>query len=237
MPPLACLLLAGLGALERRRRPRLGGWLLGLGFGSLVAFSLPLVSSVLLIALQSEPALDDTRLDHGCGAIVVLAGDASSAAPEYGGPTCGPMTLERLRYAAHLARATKLPLLASGGVPKRGLPPHAEMMRAALERDFGLEVRWSEPRSANTRENARFSALLLRNYGINRAYVVTHAWHMPRALAEFRAAGLEAVAAPTGFRAPPSWDWSTFVPSAKALRESSWALHEWLGRAWYALTG
>lgn len=236
MPPLALLCLGGAGWLARKRCPRLGRATMAVAVALLALLSTPLASAVLLGALQSHDALDEARLEHGCGAIVVLAGDAQLHAPEYGGASCGPLTLERLRYAARLARVTTLPLLVSGGAPRAGVRSHAAMMKEALERDFGLEVRWSEDRSADTRENLRNSAQMLREAGVSRAYLVTHAWHMPRAVDWAHAAELDVVAAPTGFRAPLEWRLSTFLPTSKALRESTWALHEWLGRAWRLVT-
>lgn len=237
LPPLSCFLLAGVGGLLWRRRPKTARVFVGGGAALLFLLSLPLSAGLLLAALQPPAALTRESFDPRCGAIVVLAGDASLFAPEYGSETCGPMTLERLRFAAYLARETSLPILVSGGPPKRGATAHAAMMQTALERDFRLPVRWVEPWSGNTRDNVRLSIPMLRKDGIERAYVVTHAWHMPRALAEFERLGFEAVAAPTGFRASPTLEWSTFTPSAKALRESSWALHEWFGRAWYWISG
>ena len=50
--------------------------------------------------------------------------------------------------------------------------------------------------SLTTFENAMFSAALLRRLSARRVTVVTCAWHMPRALSSFRAAGIRAVALP-----------------------------------------
>jgi uncharacterized SAM-binding protein YcdF (DUF218 family) len=233
VPPASLLLLAAAGCLVLRKRPKLGRTLLWTSAAALALLSMPIVAAALLGSLQTDPAL--AAHDPRCGAIVVLAGDASLEAPEFGGATCGPMTLERLRYAAKLARETGAPLLVSGGPPRAGARPHAELMKEALERDFGVATRWTEPRSGNTRQNARFSAEILAPQGVRRVYLVTHAWHMPRARAEFESHEIEVVPAPTGFRAPPELEWRALLPTAKALRESSWAFHEWIGRAWYAL--
>ncbi len=232
MPPLALLLLGGVGWLARKRWPRAARATIAASIALLALLSTPLAAALLLGSLQVHDALDAERLDHGCGAIVVLAGDAQLHAPEYGDASCGPLTLERVRYAARLARASGLPLLVSGGAPRAGVRSHAAMMREALERDFALTVRWTEERSGDTRENLLNSAALLRGAGVTRAYLVTHAWHMPRAVAWAHSAELEVVPAPTGFRAPLEWRLSTFLPTSKALRESNWALHEWFGRAW-----
>ena len=50
----------------------------------------------------------------------------------------------------------------------------------------------TELRSLSTRENARFSSMLLRRHGAARVGVVTCHWHMKRALAAFRHYGIDA---------------------------------------------
>ncbi len=237
MPPLSLFLATALGLVLRRWKKRLGTAIACGAAIVLVLLCMPWVSAWLLASLQTEPPLAREPRDLRAGAIVVLGGDVQPHAPELGGPTVGPLTLERLRYAAELARTTGLPVLATGGVIHPGGPSLAELMARSLERDFQIEARWTEESSKNTRENALGSAAILEEQRIERAYLVTHAWHMPRARAAFEAAGLEVVPAPTAFRAPPTVEPMSFVPSARSLRESQWAIHEWIGRAWYAVGG
>jgi hypothetical protein len=71
----------------------------------------------------------------------------------------------------------------------------AELVRAGVAADVVVRERCS----LSTRENARFAAALLRRHGIRRVTVVTCDWHLPRALAAFRRAGLDEV---EGFGAP-----------------------------------
>ncbi len=162
-------------------------------------------------------------------AIVVLGGDIRRGAPEFGGDTVGPLTLERVRYAAKLHRETALPILVTGKLV-------AIAMKEALNQDFGVEVQWVEPAARTTFENAKFSAALFRNEGIRTAYVVTHAWHMPRSVEAFENAGLNAVAAPTAFT-PISRGTrlADYVPFAQALTNGGYAIHELLGLVWYRL--
>jgi uncharacterized SAM-binding protein YcdF (DUF218 family) len=54
-----------------------------------------------------------------------------------------------------------------------------------------------ETRSLTTSENAWETSALLRHQGIQTAIVVTNAWHMRRALADFRLCGMQARALPT----------------------------------------
>lgn len=234
LPPASLLVIALAGALLARRRARLGAALAGAAGAGLWILSLPLAAGFLLATLQSAPALTAPSAS-AAEAIVVLGGDVDAYAPEYGGASLGELSLERVRYAAWLARATGLPVLTTGGVVDAGAPSVGELMALALERELGVAVRWVEPRSSNTWENARFSAEILRAAGVQRVYLVTHAWHMPRSRESFEACGLDVVCAPTAFRARPEWEPSDFVPSSKALRESALALHEWIGRAAYRL--
>ena len=57
LPPAGPLLLAIIGALLLRRRPRLGRVLLATGLGSLWLLSLPVVADVLTRTAQHYPAL------------------------------------------------------------------------------------------------------------------------------------------------------------------------------------
>jgi uncharacterized SAM-binding protein YcdF (DUF218 family) len=237
LPPALPLLLIGLG-LAWCRRTRAGVWLAGAAAGLLWLLSLPLVASWLLAGLQPYPALTGADLARtDAAAILVLGGDRHTGGAEYGGDQVGALTLQRLRYAAWLQRRTGLPLYVSGGSPRQECPPLGELMRQVLEQEFGVPVAGLESRSRTTRENARFSARLLRSRGVDRVLLVSHAWHLPRAVAAFEAAGLTVVPAPTALRPGPGsgagpGDW---LPSAPALAASQYAVYEYLGRLWYRL--
>ena len=139
-------------------------------------------------------------------------------------------TWRRLAYAAHLHRLSGLPLMVSGGRMHGEKRAEATLMKLALRDSFGLEPTWVETQSRNTAENARFSAAMLQQAGIHRVALVSQAWHLPRAVREFEAAGISVLPAPTDFASPPPdslWAW---LPRAYHLRQSSQALHEWLGR-------
>jgi uncharacterized SAM-binding protein YcdF (DUF218 family) len=104
-------------------------------------------------------------------------------------------------------------------------------MRAALEKEFNVPVRWTEERSRNTHENAQFAAAILKRDGVKRVVVVMHGFDIRRARAEFEAAGLEVVPAPTvlpRFRITTPLD---LLPSMGALQGSQLALYELLANA------
>lgn len=231
-PPAGPLLVIVAGLLLRRRLPRLGTGLAAAALLALVLASLPVTARALVAPLERAPAPDRAGLSQA-RAIVILAGGLRANAPEYGGLTVSHSTLERLRYGARLHHRTGLPVVVSGGLGVRGSRSEAWYMQKAL-RDFGVEQVTMEARSSNTAENARFTAHLL---GAGRPVaLVTHAAHMSRAVEQFQAAGLQVIPAPTGFTAAgagaPLLQW---LPSAGAMALTDRALHEWLGRLWYAL--
>ena len=202
-PPGLFILVALLAVLIGLRWRLIGRILLILDFAALAFLSLPHTGRLLLTPLESSsqavPITPPDKADGGIQAIVVLGGGRYADAPEYGGDTVGVQTLERLRYAAALHRRTKLPVLVSGGSPFDEETTEAQLMRRVLEKDFGIEVKWVEDQSDNTIENAQRTKLMLTGAGIKRAYLVTHAWHMPRARWAFVNAGVDIVPAPMGF--------------------------------------
>ena len=108
-------------------------------------------------------------------------------------------------------------------------------MQETLLRDFNMQPRWMETNSRTTHENAVFSASTLKANGVNTIYLVTHAWHMPRAKAAFEAAGITVIPAPTRFVTAPVGELKEFLPTFGGLQNSYYAFHEWIGLAWYSL--
>lgn len=232
LPPGGLILLGLIGFALVRSHARLGAGVAFLALLSLYLLAMPLVSRSLLHTL--EDPYGDPGEDAAVGAIVVLGGGSYSGAPEYGGDTVSTDTLERLRYAAHLQRRTGKPVLVSGGNPRGLGSSEGEQMKEAL-RDFGVTARWVEGASNNTFENARLSRQALKQAGIDTVYLVTHAWHMPRAKMAFVNSGLRVIPAPTGYRMSDRLRLLDFVPSASALRDSFFFFHEIAGMGWYRL--
>ena len=233
LPPGGLLLVLAAALYLTWRRPRLARGLVFLALIAFYALSTHFVAAELLRLLESRTP--DPLADKSGQAIVVLGSGTYFQAPEYGGDTVTASALVRLRYAAHLHRTLKKPILASGGSPQGGPNPEAKLMRQVLQRDFQVPVQWAEESSRNTMENARASFHLLNAAGITRVYLVTHAWHMPRARLAFEAAGLSVIPAPTAHTTRFELSALHFVPSASALRDSSRFFHELLGLGWYHL--
>src|SRR5205085_6891262 len=79
-----------------------------------------------------------------------------------------------------------------------GTQTEAEAARTVLE-EWGVpeSAILVETRSKNTAENGAFSRDVLATRGIQRVLLVTSAYHMPRAVAAFRRAGLQVSPSPT----------------------------------------
>lgn len=235
LPPLNLILLGTLGVLILKRHQPLGKLLIITALSLLYLLSTPLVAKTALQTLEGSRTSNLANNSNSAQAIVVLGGGTYFNAIEYGGPTVGHATLERLRYAAHLHRLTGKPILVSGGDPQDSGTPEAAQMKAALENDFQVSVKWTEETSNNTRQNAYNSFALLKKEEITQIYLVTHAWHMPRAAREFEQAGFKVIPAATAYTIQHQIGILEFIPSAGALQQSQLFLHEVIGMLWYRL--
>ncbi|MCS7101555.1 MAG: YdcF family protein, partial [Burkholderiaceae bacterium] len=151
LPPGALILLALAGALAARRFPRAGTPLCIGALALLYLVGTPLGASLLTLLLAPTEPVAPERV-RAMQALVIPGGGLRAHAAEYGGETLAPLTLERVRYGATLARESGLPVLVAGGRPPGYRASEAALMREALEREFGVPVQWQEERSRNTRE-------------------------------------------------------------------------------------
>lgn len=235
LPPAGPLWLALAGLALLKRAPRTGRVLAWTGVVSLALLSVPLVAWMLTLPFDRAPF--DASVAPDAQAIVILGGGTRRNAPEYGGDTLGRLTLERVRYGAQVAKRTGLPVLVTGGALPETKSTEAELMRDALAREYGVPVRWVEQRSRNTRENARYSAELLKAEGLARVVLVAHAIDMPRARAEFADAGIATLPAATALPSRSGVVPADLLPSAAALQLSHDALYELLANAVRGVTG
>jgi uncharacterized SAM-binding protein YcdF (DUF218 family) len=234
MPPTGFVVLISIGLLMRGNWRRMGRRLTWVSLVALILFGMPVVSYSMLLALESGLPLTPPA-DHPPQAIVVLGAEIIRAHNENLGIRPGLLTLDRLRTAAALHRRTGLPILVTGGTTQPDTQPVGLVMAQSLKDDFQTPPRWVESKSSDTWENARFSADILHADGITSVYVVTHSWHMRRAILAFRATGLVVTAFPTSLDDPLAPDLYDFLPRASGWQTGYFAVHEWIGYAWYRL--
>jgi uncharacterized SAM-binding protein YcdF (DUF218 family) len=232
-PPAVLILLSLAGALLALRWRRIGIALVIVSSMALYALATPFVASWLLHDIES--GIPDSADLSTAQAIVVLGGGVhvgdGAAAPD----TLSPLSLERVVYAAEAYRRLHLPVAVSGGQIFPARTAEAALMRAALERDFDVPVALSDDQSRTTYENALYATRLFSRERIATVVVVTHAWHLPRALWAFERTGLHALPWPVPRDFVRLQRIDDVLPSVAALHESSHALHEMIGGLYYRL--
>lgn len=232
-PSNALFLTLALGLVLALRRRRAGLALIALALvGGAACAYLP-VGRALLAPLEVRTAFPGAvgPLDG----IVVLGGfmrdDVPSALPLYLAAGNAP---ERLITGATLAHAhPSVPLILSDGNDAPSAARH--LVALGLDRERIVV----EDRSRSTYENAAFAHALVAPQAGGRYALVTSAWHMPRALATFRAAGWpELVAIPVDRMGAPDTIWRGVpLDPTQGLRQADIAAREWAAVVYYRLTG
>lgn len=240
LPPVPLLLLVLIGA--RLILPRRGlGWLVILVSIALLWLSACTGAARVLgqLFLQPPAALSfdrvrELRAESAAKkslAIVVLGGGSEPFAPEYGVSSLQAPSLERLRYGVWLAGQIGAPIAFSGGVgwAQQSSTSEARVAAKIAAEEFGRPIRWIEDGSHDTRENASKTMALLKPAGIRHVVLVTHGYHMPRALRAFREAAGDDVQiepAPMGLAKgleAPALEW---LPSSNGFRDVRRLLRE-----------
>lgn len=149
---------------------------------------------------------------------------------------------ERITAAAELARRyPNARIVFSGGTSslRFNAPTEAPIAVKELEALGVAHDRiTAEEQSRDTIENAVFSRLIAQPKPGERWLLVTSAFHMPRAIAAFRAAGFPVEAYPVDWRTRGPDDAARpFTSLTAGLSITDYAVHEWVGLLVYRLTG
>lgn len=230
---------AGLGVSYGRRR--LGRAIIAGGVLVVAGPATPWAADGLQGTLEARHPPTRAAATPTADAIVVLGGAVGAPQPPRVYPDLGGAA-DRVWHAARLYKADRAPfIIASGGT----LPWANQAFREAPAM-ARLLTSWGVPRdsivtesnSANTYENARNTAKIVQERGLDRVLLVTSALHMRRALATFRGAGVSAIPAATDHQvvdAPMTA--LDFIPSAGALARSTAAIREYVGYIVYDWRG
>jgi uncharacterized SAM-binding protein YcdF (DUF218 family) len=214
-------------------RPRLGVYTALVATSLLYLAALPAVATRLVANL--ETGMPDKPDFSAAQAIVVLGGGVHRGDGDKVPDTLGMWSLERLDFAVHAYRQLHLKIAVTGGKPPGAHTAEAPLMKAVLEDDFAVPVSWVEDRSRTTYENALLTKELLQRDNVTTVVVVTHAWHMRRALWSFERVGLHAIPWPAPLSYPDTDRPTDYLPSTGALEVVYRALHEAVGLAYYRL--
>lgn len=240
LPPNNILLLILIGFLSWKYYSAFFGKILvGVASGSLWLFSTPLIAQHLVDGLQNMyPTLSPSQLTQDKdAAIVILESGLNNRTPEYGSNsrTISESTLARIRYGAFLYNKIQASIFVSGNDQNNLSVNQADCMANSLQTYFQVPTRWKEPNGYNTAQEGILTTNILKQEGVKKIYLVTHALHMPRAVFAFRNKGINIVPAPTGYieRENKFGILSGIIPSMNALNYSAIALHEYIGILWY----
>jgi uncharacterized SAM-binding protein YcdF (DUF218 family) len=229
---LLWLVALGLWCLARARLRAVAWALAALGWLWLLVWSLPVASHALRAQVEGAyPPLALAQVPQA-QAIVLLGGGIRPAERAGQMPDMGSAA-DRVWLAARLYKAGKAPqvLVSGGGDRAVYATSEAQAMRELLL-DMGVPdaALVLEEDSRNTRENAVFSARVVRERGMGRVLLVTSALHMQRAQALFEAQGLELVPVPADHEARHRFAAVDWLPDADALDGSARAMKELVGR-------
>lgn len=232
------ILLLGMGIiLNLVGRRRASMVLLTCAILELWAFSTPLASRLLLATLEQK----NSQTVASSADVAILLGGMLRAQP--GKLPDLTDAVDRAVTAFRLFRAgqVKKILVTGGNLPWSSDPVPEAQYIADLLQEWGTpsEAILIEDQSRNTWENAVNSKVLWVRNGFTSGFLVTSAYHMPRALAVFRRAGLSVLPAATDFRAQPYWEGGVLalMPDAAALEDSTTAIKEWVGLVVYKMRG
>jgi uncharacterized SAM-binding protein YcdF (DUF218 family) len=223
------------------RFARFGSWLVVTSLVLLAIAGLSPLGNVLILPLEQRfPPWDPS---HGPpDGIVMLGGVVSPDISLQRGTIALQEGAARFVVTVELARRyPNARIIISGGTsaliydegPEAGVAVREfEALGIAHDRITG------EEQSRNTIENAVFSRLIADPQPGQRWLLVTSAFHMPRAMAAFRAAGFAVEAYPVDYRTRGPIDAvRPFDVLSKGLSRTDTAMHEWLGLVGYRLSG
>lgn len=234
--PLPALIVLGIvgWTLWMRRRRRAGPALVAAALVGLTVLSLTPVADVLVRRVETRsPAFPGDSVDF----VVVLGHGHVSDPTLPASARLSSQALKRLVEGLSIARAQPWSTLVLSGWGGDQPVPNAEAYRdVALGLGFPEERIQLEPRPRDTAQEA---ALLEPVLSGRRFALVTSATHMDRALALFRARGLDPVPAPTGHLAGSAAAYGilALAPDEENLARARAAWYETVGRTWARLTG
>jgi uncharacterized SAM-binding protein YcdF (DUF218 family) len=239
------LMLAGLWLLRQRSRQALGRGLLLAGFLVLAFFSNNRVSVQLTRPLEAQyapqpdlaPGLLPPANLARCRYIVVLGGGHGESTFLPATAKLSTFALARLVEGVRLLRLVPDARLVVSGPGDPGHPTHAAVLtQAAVALGVPADRIVKIEQARDTAEESRAVRALIGDAPVA---LVTSAWHMPRAAALFRQAGVDFLPCPADFLAKPDpgWHSADFLCDPESLVRSTYAVREYIGRAWIWLTG
>ncbi len=226
----------------RKDRGRVAGFLIFLAVVVLWGSSMPLAGNALMGRMERDYPPARLREVPASKCLVLLGGAVDPVAPPREEVELNEGA-DRVREAALLYNVAKAQtIIASGG--KQPWSPYEESEARAMRT---LLLEWGVPKgmvvieekSRNTRENALYTVEMLQHMDCGTPLLVTSAAHMKRAVGAFAVLGQKVTPVPVDIRAIEMEDfgWMELLPTADALKMTTDAVREWIGRQVYEMRG
>jgi uncharacterized SAM-binding protein YcdF (DUF218 family) len=220
---------------------RLASWLVVTSIVLLAIAGLSPLGNIVILPLEQRfPPWDPSRGTPT--GIVVLGGAIVPDVSAARGTVALDEAAERITAAAELAhRYPNARIVYTGGSNALlfdRIPEAPFAVRELEALGVAHDRITAEEQSRNTVENAVFSRLIAQPKPGQVWLLVTSAFHMPRAIAAFRAAGFPVQAYPVDWRTRGPIDATRpFGSLSEGLARTDIAVHEWIGLFVYRLTG
>lgn len=189
-------------------------------------FSITPISDLILLPLERQyQPLQKEEINKANTIVLLLGGKESDF-----------LRVNEVFRIYHLEIINEKPIpkiIISGSDPLNAYKKEAEEIKNYLaELGIRSESVILEDESKNTKENAENVKEIVKNQPF---FLVTSAYHMPRAMEAFKKLGVYPIAAPTDFKIETTYDVLDFFPQAINLKNSDLAIHEYLGIIFYKL--
>ncbi len=162
--------------------------------------------------------------------IVVLGGGATSDTPDVTGTgTLCSIPANRLLTAVRLQKKLDIPIIVSGGQIYEDSGREADIARRILK-ELGVseDMIILENKSLNTTQNAQYTANILKARNLKKPLVVTSAFHMERAVANFEKLNVDVIPYPCDFMVNKEkvFHYNKLAPSSQALEFTAMYMQE-----------
>ncbi len=225
---------------------RTGRAALGFAAALLLIFSNKFIAKSLVRSLETQyPAIPEFVAGAplpsplaACRTVVILGGGNGNSPGLAASNLLSAASLGRFVEGLRIWRALpEAKLIVTGGGRREGEESNAQFIaRAALAFGVPADRLLIIDQARDTEDESRAVKVLVPD---GRVALVTSAWHMPRAYALFRSAGLDTVACPADFSThlDPGFRLDDYTWSFWALGGSERGLRERLGHLWIRLRG
>jgi uncharacterized SAM-binding protein YcdF (DUF218 family) len=193
-------------------------------------FTTPFVDNSIIRLLENKYTVPNNPKGD---VIVMLGGGATMDTPNlnFNGHLSG-FAANRLITSVELYKKLNVPIIISGGKVFQSTGTESEISKNILT-SLGIPENKIivENQSINTTENAKYTKQILIKYNLKNPILVTSAFHMNRAVIQFKKFNVNVIPFPTDYQTNihGSFELNDFIPSSNSLSNLSLSIKEFIG--------